>query len=99
MSTVHILTLGYDIRFYDADDGASYAGEGQKIVSVHTDREQAEAVAAEFNPVFALAEKEHTVFPIQPFNQRIQDRFGFTCHRFDDAYNFKLTVESFDVVP
>ena len=94
---VHILTLVYDINFNDSDEGDSYAGEGCKILSVHTDRANAEAIAFEYNPVFSKAEEENTVYPVQKYNHLLKQKFGFTVHDIDDGYDFKLSVETFDV--
>jgi hypothetical protein len=97
MNKVTMLSLVYDIRFNDADEGDCYAGQGRKLISFHIDRANAEAIAVEFNPVFAQAEKENTVFPLQKFNRLLKAEFGFTCHDIDDGYNFNLVAETFDV--
>lgn len=95
---VHILTLTYDIRFRDSDEGDCYAGEGCKIISVHQDLAIAEATALEFNPVFAKAEKESIVFPIQKYSSLLKKKFGFTTHDIDDGYNLRLIVETFNII-
>ena len=94
---VTILTLTYSIRFRDSDEGNCYAGDGMRILSVHTSRETAEQIASEFNPILSLAEKETVVYPVQKFNRAVKAKFGFTLDSIDDGYDFKLKVEDFDV--
>ena len=97
VNEVYLLALTYDINFRDADEGDCYAGEGCKVLSAHLHRESAEAIASEFNPIFAQAEKEVIVFPVQKFNQVLKHKFGFTCNSIDNGYNFKLSVEPLTV--
>jgi len=97
MIKIYILTLTYYISFNDADDGECYAGEGRRIVSVHKDRTTADATASEFSQVFARAENESCIYPIQPYNNMLKEKFGFTVHDIDNGYNFKLVVETLDV--
>jgi len=97
MNEVTILSLVYDIRFNDADEGDCYAGEGRRIVSCHSDRATVDAIVAEFNPIFTQAEKEDIVFPIQNLNRLLKAKFGFTIHDIDNGYNFNLVAETFNV--
>lgn len=92
---ISILSLTYNIRFHDADEGDCYAGEGCHLISVHQDRASADAIVSEFNPVFSEAEKEHTVFPVQKFNSMLKKRFGFDLHDIDNGYDFKLSVKTY----
>lgn len=95
---VSILTLVYEILFRDSEEGACYAGEGRKILSVHTRRDEADAIADEFNPILSLAEKERIIFPVQKYNGAIKARFGFTLDGIEeDGCKFRLVVEDFDV--
>lgn len=98
LKKVTILSLVYDIRFHDADDGDCYAGEGRRIVSCHLDRSIARAIASEFNPILIQAEKEHTIVPVQKFNSMLERKFGFCCHDVSDGYNFRLMAENFDLL-
>lgn len=99
MSTnqIHILFLNYTITFDDADDGECYAGEGQRLLSVHQDLANAQALASEFNSVVSAAEKETIVFPVQKNNMLLKEKFGFTLDDIDNARDFKLVVETYDV--
>ena len=94
---VHILVFNYDITFCDADEGDSYAGMGQRIISVYQDREIADAIAREFGPVFSEAEKETIVWPPQKFNSLLKARFGFGTHDIDSGSDYELSVKTFDV--
>jgi hypothetical protein len=97
MNQVTILSLTYAINFHDADDGDTYAGDGQRILSAHLDEAKAKEIASEFNPIITQAEKETTVFPVQKFNRALKDRFGFILDDMRDGYGFKLTTETFEV--
>lgn len=97
MKQVHVLKLTYNISFDDADDGDCYAGEGCRVLSVHEDRAVAAAIAAEFNPVWASAEKERIVFPVQKFSKMLKKKFGLVPNDFSEGYDFQLVVETFDV--
>ena len=57
---VHIVSLCYKIRFYDAVGGAwpVYAGDGQKILRGYTSKFVAALLVQTWNPVIARAEKE-----------------------------------------
>jgi hypothetical protein len=94
---VHILTLKYGINFHDADEGDCYAGEGQKLISVYQDRKTADMIADKFNPIFKAAEKEHIICPRQKNNYLLKEQFGFDLHDLDNGYDFKLSVETFNV--
>lgn len=96
---VFILSLTYSINFHDVEEGDCHAGNSCRIISIHQSRAVPEAIAAEFNPLFPLAEKEHIICPIQPLNRSIKQRFGFTLHDIDDGYDFHLSVNAFDVEP
>ena len=98
MNTVSILKLEYSINFNDADDGACYAGDGSRILSVHRLKKDADSIAKEFNDVVDLAEKEDVVFPIQKFNNILKDKFGITLHDISDGYDFRLAVETHGVI-
>lgn len=95
----YVLCLKYDIMFEDADDGKTYAGDGQKILGIFRNAEDAQQVCAEYNPILSLAEKERIVFPVQQYNQKVLDRFGFTLDSLDqNGENFVLSVQAFDLV-
>ena len=96
---VYVLALTYDIMFEDSDDGETYAGGGQKILGIFRQREDAQQVCDEYNPILSLAKKERIVFPVQRYNQKILDRFGFTLDSLDqNGENFVLSIETCDLV-
>jgi hypothetical protein len=99
MNEVYLLTLSYETYFDDADAGPCYAGMGSRLISAHQNRATAEAIVAEFNPVFAQAELERIIFPIQAASKLLKNRFGFTVHDIDAGRNFKLVVETLAVEP
>lgn len=95
----HILNLVYDLMFDDSDYGPTVAGEAKVLIGVFRNRETAQQVCDEFNPIIALAEKEQIVFPVQPYNQRLLERFGFDLNHIDQqGANFSLRIETFDLV-
>lgn len=99
MNEVYLLSLVYEIFFDDADAGACYAGDGHRLISAHQSRATAEAIATEFNPVFAQADLEHIVFPVRAASRLLKKKFGFTVHDIDDGRNFKLVVATLEVEP
>lgn len=98
--TVYVLALTYKIRFYDSDAGACYAGCGHRILSIHRHHAFANDLATRFNPVLTLVEAETIAFPIQASSLAFKKQFGFAPYEMDqDAYDFKLVVESYTLEP
>ena len=98
MSTpIHIVSLKYSISFNDADYGPSYAGDGCKLISIHEVKSEADALVVEFNPIFALAEKNSTICPKQESDRKLDEQFGFNVHDIDNGYDFKLVVETYTI--
>ena len=96
--TVYLLILAYIITFRDSDEGDCYAGEGQRIINVYRDVDDAESIAAKFNPIVWKAAKETIICPTQPANNALLLEFGFTLHDFDNCNTFKLVVKPFQVI-
>lgn len=94
---IHILTLKYSINFHDSDDGDCYAGEGSKIIKVSNNEEALLEIANRLNPIFKGAEKENIIVPVQQNNKILKQELGFDRFYFDDAYDFNLVVETFEV--
>ena len=97
MNKINILILNFAIGYYDPDYGDSFAGNGSRIIGAFKDKEDAKKIAEEFNPILEKAEKETTVFPVQENNQKIKNQFGFTLHNIDGGYDFKLTIEEYNI--
>ena len=91
---IHVLGLSYDINFNDADEGDCYAGDGYRIISIYSDKSEADSIVAQFNPVFSLAEKNSIICPMQEEDRKLKKQFGFTVHDIDNGYNFKLVVNT-----
>lgn len=68
------------------------------IIEAHRTKEQAKSTADVFNLIIEKAEAEKIVFPIQPNNNLLKYRFGFTLHDFSDACNFKLITRTLELV-
>jgi hypothetical protein len=85
--------------FDDSDYGPSCAGENDLLIGAYRCADTVQQICDEYNPVLALAEKEHIVFPVQKNNQILLDRFGFTLDGIDQqGANFRLCVKIFDLV-
>lgn len=97
LTNIYLVVLCYEIEFRDADVGWCYAGDGQKNIRGFYSKQDADTLILKWNPIIANAEKETTVFPVQPNNAAIKQEFGFTLDNFDDARAFKLIVEEIKI--
>ena len=89
-----LVSLVWDIRFNDADDGDCYAGEGKKPVGLFNSEENANAFLTQWNLPISNAEKETIVFPIQPSSEIVKTGLGFTPYEIDDnGKGFTLKCE------
>lgn len=86
--------------FNDSDYGDRYAGEGRKIIRVYQNKSDAVEFIKKWNEIFAQAEKEEIVYPVQKYNKMIKNELGFVLDDIEqNGTDFKLVLESLDLIP